>query len=302
MGPAFRPSPAPGPAMPNPRLLVVEGNTAEGRAAHAAAGGTIMSEGYAALLGDLMPEATVDICYPADPGASLPDGGGLDSYDGIAITGSALNVYDRGPAIDRQIDLVRAALASGTPLFGSCWGLQVLTVAAGGVVRKNPKGREIGFARRIRPTAAGRGHPMLAGKGEVFDAMTVHLDEVGTLAPGTTVLATNDVSAVQAAEIRTAATVAWGVQYHPEFDCVEMAAIVRRYGPRLVREGFFTDDAARLAFAADLEAIGRDPGHTALAWRYGLDAAVLDVRRRTLEIANWIERLVKPNRSGRGRG
>ena len=89
-----------------------------------------------------------------------------------------------------------------TPLFGSCWGLQVVTVAAGGTVRANPKGREIGIGRRIALTPAGREHPMYAGKASVFDAVTVHLDEVETLAPGTTVLAANAQSDVQAAEIR----------------------------------------------------------------------------------------------------
>ena len=127
--------------MPSPRLLVVEGNTAELRAKQVATGGTIMSDGYADLLRHLLPEAVVDICYPADEGANLPIGG-LEGYDGVAITGSALNVYDGGPAIERQVELARAALAAKTPLFGSCWGLQVITVAAGGTVRANPKGRD----------------------------------------------------------------------------------------------------------------------------------------------------------------
>src|SRR4051812_33896605 len=215
-----------------PRLLVVEGNTAELRADHIAAGGQVMSDGYADVLRNLLPEAVVDICYPADPGANLPIGG-LEGYDGVAITGSALNVYDAGPAIEPQIELARAILKSRTPLFGSCWGLQVITVAAGGTVRANPKGREIGVARRIALTKAGREHPMYAGKGSVFDAVTVHLDEVETLAPGTTVLAANAQSRVQAAEIKIDGAVAWAVQYHPEFSLAEMAAIVRRYGGRL---------------------------------------------------------------------
>ena len=125
-----------------------------------------------------MPEAVVDICYPADAGANLPGKEGAEGYDGAVITGSALHVYKRGPHIDPQIELAKAVLAAKTPLFGSCWGLQVITVAAGGSVRKNPKGREIGFGRRIRLTAAGRGHPMYAGKDEVFNSVTVHLDEV----------------------------------------------------------------------------------------------------------------------------
>jgi GMP synthase (glutamine-hydrolysing) len=45
-------------------------------------------------------------------------------------------VYDGGPAVDPQIELARAVLQSKPPLFGSCWGLQVVTVAAGGTVPK----------------------------------------------------------------------------------------------------------------------------------------------------------------------
>src|SRR6185369_9495765 len=145
--------------MSAPRLLVCEGNTAELRARQVEAGGVAMSDGYAAVLHGLLPGAVIDICYPADAGANLPIGG-LESYDGVAITGSALNVYDGGPAIEPQIALARAVMRAKTPLFGSCWGLQVVTVAAGGSVRANPKGRELGIARRIALTPAGREHPM----------------------------------------------------------------------------------------------------------------------------------------------
>src|ERR1044072_3837958 len=124
--------------MSAPRLLVCEGNTAELRAKQVEAGGGAMSDGYADLLQNVLPGAGVDSSYPADPGATLPIGG-IEGYDGIAITGSALNVYDSGPEIDGQIELAREVLKAKPPLFGSCWGLQVITVAAGGPGRANPK-------------------------------------------------------------------------------------------------------------------------------------------------------------------
>jgi len=284
-----------------PRLLVCEGNTAELRAKQVAAGGQIMSDGYADLLRELLPGAVVDICYPADPGTNLPIGG-LEGYDGVAITGSALNVYDGGPEVTGQIELAREVLKAKTPLFGSCWGLQVVTVAAGGTVRPNPKGREIGIGRRIALTQAGRTHPMYRGKGSVFNAVTVHLDEVEILAPGTTVLAANAQSDVQAAEIVVDGAVAWGTQYHPEFSLGDMAAIVRRYGSRLMREGFFADAAARDHYVADLETLDRNPDDKPLAWRYGMDETVLDGRVRSTEIANWIAHQVLPGRAARERG
>jgi GMP synthase (glutamine-hydrolysing) len=288
--------------MPSPRLLVIEGNPPESIAEHIAVGGTPASDGYAALLRELVPGTEVDICHPATPGANLPSGGALEGYDGIAITGSSLHVYERGAAVSRQVDLVRAALACGTPLFGSCWGLQVITVAAGGSVRRNPKGREIGFGRGIRLTEAGRKHPMYAGKADVFNAPTVHLDEVETLAPGAVVLASNAMSQVQSIELQLGEARAWAVQYHPEYPLRELAAIVRRTGARLIREGFFADMQDLEAFAGDLYALDRDPACKRLGWRHGVSSNVLDAKLRTSEIANWIEFQVLPTRGKRGRG
>src|SRR5665647_211908 len=288
--------------MSSPRLLVIEGNSPQTLAEHIAVGGTAAHQGYSNLLRELIPGAIVDTCHPGDPGATLPEGESLAGYDGIAITGSGLHVYNAGPEVVRQIDLVRAALSTGTPLFGSCWGLQVITVAAGGSVRKNPKGREIGFGRGIRLTEAGRKHPMYAGKLDVFNAPTVHLDEVATLAPGTTVLATNAVSDVQSAEIRTNGSVAWAVQYHPEYPLREVAAIVRRIGARLIEEGFFSDEADFKTFAHDLDTLDRDPDCKRLAWRHGISKNILDRKLRVSEVANWVEFQVLPTRVKRGRG
>ncbi|HEY4980687.1 MAG TPA: type 1 glutamine amidotransferase [Pseudolabrys sp.] len=288
--------------MPSPRLLVIEGNSRQTMAEHVAVGGVPASKGYSDLLREVLPRAMVDICYPGDPTAVLPEGESLEGYDGIAITGSGLHIYNAGPEVVRQVDLVRAALSTGTPVFGSCWGLQVITAAAGGSVRKNPKGREIGFGRGIRLTEAGRKHPMYVGKLDVFNAPTVHLDEVESLAPGTTVLATNAMSEVQSAEIRTNGSVAWAVQYHPEYPLREVAAIVRRIGTRLIEEGFFADAADIKAFSHDLDTLDRDPDCMRLAWRHGISKNILDKKLRVSEVANWVEFQVLPTRVKRGRG
>src|SRR5438270_70982 len=118
----------------------------------------------------------------------------------------------------------------------------------------------IGVMKEHAVTGAGQDHPMYAGKAQAFDAVTVHLDEVETLAPGTTVLASNAHSHVQAAEIRHDGGVAWAVQYHPEFSLADIAVIIRRYGSQLIREGFFADLAARDVYTADLERLQREPG------------------------------------------
>ena len=136
------------------RFLVVEGNVREAREAHRAAYGMTPSESYAAVLLGIAPDGACDIAFPADEGANLPDPAGLCAYDGIVLTGSALHIYDPAPAVRRQIDLMRAVYASGTPCFGSCWGLQVGAVAAGGEVRRNPNG-----PRSASPAASSRRKP-----------------------------------------------------------------------------------------------------------------------------------------------
>jgi GMP synthase (glutamine-hydrolysing) len=288
--------------MSSPRLLVIEGNSPETLAEHVTAGGTPAHKGYSDLLRELLPGAIVDSVQPGDTSALMPETESLDGYDGVAITGSSLHIYNGGPAITRQIEFVAAILDAGTPVFGSCWGLQVLTVAAGGSVRKNPKGRELGFARSVRLTELGRKHPMYIGKPEIFNAPTVHLDEVETLAPGMQVLATNAMSDVQSAEIRHNGAVAWGVQYHPEYPLCELAAIARRIGTRLIDEGFFLNAADIKIYSDDLETLDRDPDCKRLSWRHGISKNVLEKKLRVSEVANWIEFQVLPTRVKRGRG
>jgi GMP synthase (glutamine-hydrolysing) len=283
------------------RFLVVEGNTREDRERHAATYGLMPSQSYAAVLGGIEPGAVCDLAFPADEGANLPDPAGLASYDGVVLTGSALHVHRIEPAVTRQIELMRAVYASRVPAFGSCWGLQVGTVAAGGAVGTNPLGREVGFARHLAPTEAGRLHPLLAGRPSAYDAPAVHLDAVSGLAPGSTVLAANRLAGVQAAEIRHGGGVFWGVQYHPEFDLAELASILERLSGVLVAEGFCrtTEDAA--AYSRDLRALHADPGRRDLAWRHGLDGQVLDPTLRTTEIRNFVEHRVRPGAGERGR-
>ncbi len=283
------------------RFLVVEGNVRRAREAYRDGYGLTPSDSYAQVLRSLAPDAVCDVAFPADEGANLPDPAGLESYDAVVLTGSALNAYDGGPEVTRQIELARAVYKSRTPFFGSCWGIQVGALAAGGDVHKNPAGREIGFARKITLHEAGRGHPLLEGRPNTFDAPAVHLDAVTTLPAYIDVLASNGPTPVQAAEIRHEGGVFWGVQYHPEFDLAELASILERSAAAMTAEGFCRDADDHAAHVEALRTLARDPARTDLAWRLGLDADILDPARRTTEINNFIRHRVRPTKSARGR-
>jgi GMP synthase (glutamine-hydrolysing) len=274
------------------RILVIDGNVAEIRARLSAALGYDSGQGYARVLRRLDDSLVVDIVTTAD-GAALPPGAGIASYDGVTMTGSALNIYNGGDPVVRQIELAKAVFAAGVPFFGSCWGLQVAVTAAGGEVRANPRGREFGFARRVVLSDAGREHPLFAGKPVVFEAPTVHRDEIAALPAGATLLATNDYG-VQAAAFTHGRGTFWGVQYHPEYDYLDIAAVAERYGETLVTEGMFRDSAALNEFASELRALKAQPADSTLLWKHGLGPAVRDETLRLLEVRNWLQSQVLP--------
>ena len=278
--------------MSRPSILVIDGNRREVREQQVAAGGSLTGEAYARTLESLA-AVRCEIVRPADGEVRLAEDAGLGGYDGVAITGSALNVYEGGAPVERQIELARATLAAGVPFFGSCWGMQVAVAAAGGRVRPNPLGREFGFARRIELNEAGRRHPMFAGKPPVFEAITVHRDDIAELPVGALPLAGNDMG-LQALELRHARGVFWGVQYHPEYSFAEIAACAVRYGPRLLEEGLFSDRGELETFVAELRALMRNPRDRRLAWKHGLGAAVQEEALRLAELRNWLELQVLP--------
>ena len=274
------------------RILVIDGNVAATRAKHVSMGGTDSGDGYAATLKRLKPDLEVDIVRPADEEPRLPEGVALKDYDGAVITGSALNVYSREAAVERQIELAKAVFEAGLPCFGSCWGLQVGVNAAGGNVVRNPRGREFGFARRIMLNAQGRDHPMFQGKPEVFEAVTVHSDTVDSLPTGAVPLAHNDMG-LQAAEIRFANGGSfWGVQYHPEYSVSEAAAMARRYAEVLIRDGLVLDAAELESLTTELGAFHANPADARLAWKFGVGISITDPAIKVAEIRNWIERRV----------
>lgn len=279
------------------KILVVEGNVKESRSEATAAGLPIQSDLYEKTLLSLDGDLGCTTVFPADADAKLPQSADLGHFDGIAWTGSALNLYKGGPAVERQIDFMKLCLGRGARIFGSCWGMQVASVAAGGEVAANPQGREIGIAREIRITRQGQSHPMYRGKPPVFDAVAIHLDHVVRLPPETAVLSYNGVSEVQAIEIRYADSIFWGVQYHPEFDLDYISGLIRRYGSKLVAEGVCEDETEVAKWADDLAAAHRGKGGEELRKSYRIGNDVLDPRRRLLELSNWLAYLRREKRA-----
>jgi GMP synthase (glutamine-hydrolysing) len=278
-----------------PRLLIVDAYPRDARERLQAAGGRIAGELFRSVVARLLPEARCDVLFAADADGDLPPGTALAAYDGMLWSGSPLTVHrEDDPRVRRQIELARRAYDAGVAAYGSCWGMQVAAVAAGGVCVRHPFGRELGVVRKIALTPEGRAHPFFAGKPPVFDSLGIHEDEVTHLPADALVLASNAHTRVQAVAIGHGDGSFWGVQYHPEFDLRELAGIIRMRAALLAAEGFFVDEEGAAAHARTLEALHQDPECRDLAWALGIDADVLNDDLRLREIGNWLRRLVLP--------
>ena len=282
----------------NLRFLVIDGYNKEAREELVAGGASMAADQYTRMLKGSTPggAADIDVLFPADPGTSLPKGAELKNYDGIAWTGCSLTVYEDDPRVHTQIEFCREAFRAGVPSFGSCWAAQIAVVAAGGRCAANPRGREMGVARKIALTPEGRSHPLYEGKANVFDAFISHVDEITHLPPGAVLLASNDFTRVQSVSVTYQGGTFWGLQYHPEYDLHEMARLTWCRIPKLMSLGFFRTREDGEDYVNLLETLHQDPSRYDIAWKLGIDADIMNEEVRRTEVRNWINRLVIPTR------
>jgi GMP synthase (glutamine-hydrolysing) len=156
-----------------------------------------------------------------------------DRYAGVLITGSAAMVTERHPWSERSADWLRAAAADGLPLFGICYGHQLLAHAFGGEVGYNPRGREMGTVPvALKPSAAH--DPLFRGLPTQLPAHTTHLQSVLAPPKDATVLAQSALDDCQAFRVGEQV---WGVQFHPEFSATMMRGYIQARRSELNREG-----------------------------------------------------------------
>lgn len=162
-------------------------------------------------------------------GGALPDASG---YAGVIVTGSGAMVTERADWSERSAGWLHAAAHAGVPLFGICYGHQLIAHALGGEVGDNPQGREMGTCP-IETTDAAAGDALFAAAPTTFLAQTTHLQSVLRLPEGAVVLAR---SALEPHHAFRWGERVWGVQFHPEFSATHMRGYIRARSGALYRE------------------------------------------------------------------
>jgi len=153
--------------------------------------------------------------------------------DGFIITGSSSSVTERLPWMLRTEELVRGIADAGTPLFGICFGHQIVGQALGGLVAKNPRGREIG-TQTVRVLQHSPLDPILEGLPREFHANHTHVDSVVQLPKGAKVLAETDLEPHAAFTVGDKVKC---VQFHPEIDGDAMRGYVEARAHLIEAEG-----------------------------------------------------------------
>ena len=177
---------------------------------------------------------------------------------GAVITGSAAMVTDRAEWSERTATWIREAVDTNLPLFGVCYGHQLMAHALGGRVGWLPAGREIGTH------SVTRNEPVVAdwpeGLHASFPAHTTHRQSVLEPPQGTEVLGRSERDPHQ---LLRYAPSTLSTQFHPEFTVDVMRAYIAARADALREEG--TDPEVLAAGVRETESARRLLEHFALA-------------------------------------
>lgn len=163
-------------------------------------------------------------------GEPLPEPG---VHRAAVITGSWAMVTDRLDWSEATADWIRQAMDMEMPLFGVCYGHQLMAHALGGEVAYHPDGLEVG-CQEVELLPAAAADPLVRYLPSRFHAHLSHLQTVRTLPQGACALAR---SAHDPHQIVRYGPYALSTQFHPEFTPSVSAACVTYHAETLHSTG-----------------------------------------------------------------
>ncbi|MEZ4653914.1 MAG: gamma-glutamyl-gamma-aminobutyrate hydrolase family protein [Candidatus Eisenbacteria bacterium] len=159
-------------------------------------------------------------------------------FSHLILSGSAHSILDDHDFVGPTEIAVRSAHARGAPIFGICYGSQMVVRALLGRehVRHNPAGIEVGW---LPTEVLNESGGWFAGLPRPFHTWHSHYDEVLDLPADFTILAKTAKCAIQAWESRSRRL--FGTQFHPEMDLDEGNRVFDAERGMLAREGYDAD-------------------------------------------------------------
>jgi GMP synthase-like glutamine amidotransferase len=177
-----------------------------------------------------LPEANFSWIHVAG-NAALPN---PEETDGIIISGSEKGVYDETEWMQPLRDNLNKMRAAITPMFGICFGHQIMADVFGGKAEKSDKGFVTGSRE-------------FDDRGTSAHAFLAHQDQVHEVPPDATVIASAPHCPVAALSYDFPAL---SVQFHPEYDREFATDLIDMFGAELMSNSELA--AARESLSADV--------------------------------------------------
>lgn len=138
-------------------------------------------------------------------------------FDAVMVGGSGdYYVSNRSlPHFEAQLDFVGEIVATGHPMFASCFGFHILVQALGGEIIHDPANTEVG-TYELTLTCDGQRDELLGRLPRKFAAQMGRKDRAYRLPPGALHLASSERNPYQA--LRIPGQPIWTTQFHPELD------------------------------------------------------------------------------------
>lgn len=155
----------------------------------------------------------------------------LDEFAGLMVLGGPMGVYeqDQHPHLSAELQLIRRAMHTETPVLGICLGSQLIAAALGATVAR-AAAREIGWYP-VQLLEASRTDPLWKFVPQQFTAFHWHGDAF-PLPAGCTALASSALTPVQA--FRYAQNV-YGILFHLEVTLPILEGMVADFGEEPIR-------------------------------------------------------------------
>ena len=199
------------------KILIINGWTRDGDDQHLQAKCVLQKNIFKNLVKNYLPNSQVDTHDSYD------DNKNIDNYDAYIWTGGGGNIYENNSHNFSQLKLCENIIGKDKPIWGSCWGLQVIVTVLGGVIKKCQK-PEFGYSKDIKIISSTLNDSIYRGKSNIFDAPAHHYDIVEKLPNEFEIISENEIC-IQS--IYSSSKNIFCTQYHPELPYDYIASLMR---------------------------------------------------------------------------
>tara|TARA_B100000965_G_scaffold129570_1_gene107863 strand:- start:391 stop:1146 length:756 start_codon:yes stop_codon:yes gene_type:complete len=200
------------------KILIINGWTKQGDEQHIQASCILQKNIFESLIKNYLPNSQVNTCDTYDENEII----NVDNYDAFMWTGGGGNIYEKNSHNYLQLKLCEKIMEKKKPIWGSCWGMQVIITALGGSVKKSQK-PEFGYSKNINITSSTLNNSIYKDKNNIFDAPAHHYDIVNQLPTEFEIISENEIC-IQS--IYSTSSNIFCTQYHSELPYDYIASLM----------------------------------------------------------------------------